>query len=98
LLGTITRIDVDGGVPYAIPAAPAGEHLYSDFGRSTLVSFGEPYRAAAFVESLAQRAPALQLDWFRTGVGKFAVVLTYRDREHFSSSARLLEGAGFPLD
>jgi hypothetical protein len=77
---------------------PAGEHLYSDLGRSTLVSFGEPYRAAAFVERLEQRAPELQLDWFRRGVGKFAVVLIYEDREHFSSSARLLESAGFRLD
>jgi hypothetical protein len=74
------------------------DHRQSSFGRSTLVSFGEPYRAAAFVESLAQRAPALQLDWFHTGVGKFAVVLTYRDREHFLSSAQLLECAGFLLD
>ncbi len=79
-------------------ARPAGEHLYSDLGRSTLVSFGEPYRAAAFVERLEQRAPGLQLDWFRKDVGKFAVVLIYQDREHFSSSARLLERAGFPLE
>ena len=77
---------------------PAGEHLYSDLGRSTLVSFGEPYRASAFVERLEQRAPELRLDWFRQGVGKFAVVLIYEDREHFSSSARLLESAGFRLD
>jgi len=81
-----------------VAARPAGEHLYSDLGRSTLVSFGEPYRAAAFVEGLEQRAPALQLDWFRRGVGKFAVVLIYEDREHFRNSARLLENAGFPLD
>jgi hypothetical protein len=79
-------------------ARPAGEHLYSDLGRSTLVSFGEPYRAAAFVARLEQRAPELELDWFRKGVGKFAVVLIYEDREHFLSSARLLEGAGFRLD
>ncbi len=79
-------------------ARPAGEHLYSDLGRSTLVSFGEPYRAAAFVERLEQRAPGLQLDWFRKDVGKFAVVLIYQDREHFSSSARLLERAGFSLE
>jgi len=79
-------------------ARPTGEHLYSDLGRSTLVSFGEPYRAAAFVERLEQRAPELQLDWFRRGVGKFAVVLIYEDREQFSSSARLLAMAGFPLD
>ena len=79
-------------------ARQAGEHLYSELGRSTLVSFAEPYRAAAFVERLEQRAPELQLDWFRKGVGKFAVVLIYEDREHFTASARLLETAGFPLD
>lgn len=80
------------------PARPAGQHLYSDLGRSTLVSFGEPYRAAAFVDRLESRAPELELDWFRKDVGKFAVVLIYEDREHFANSARLLENAGFPLD
>jgi len=75
-----------------------GEHLYSDLGRSTLVSFAEPYRAAAFVNRLEQRSPELQLDWFREGVGEFSVVLIYEDREHFQNSARLLASAGFPLD
>jgi hypothetical protein len=80
------------------PVTAGGAHLYSDLGRSTLVIFGEPYRAAAFVESLQVRTPALQLDWFRRGVGSFAVVLTYRDREQFADSARLLARAGFPLE
>ena len=75
-----------------------GEHLYSELGRSTLVSFAEPYRAAAFVNGLEQRSPDLQLDWFREGVGEFSVVLIYEDREHFQKSARLLASAGFPLD
>lgn len=75
-----------------------GEHLYSDLGRSTLVSFAEPYRAAAFVNRLEQRSPDLQLDWFRKGVGEFAVVLIYENREHFQNSARWLADAGFPLD
>ncbi|MDX1404162.1 MAG: lytic transglycosylase domain-containing protein [Woeseiaceae bacterium] len=77
---------------------PNIEHLYSELGRSTLVSFGEPYRAAAFVERLEASAPGLQLDWFRKDVGKFSVVLTYADREQFKHSARLLEQAGFRLD
>ena len=76
---------------------PAGEHLYSQLGRSTLVSFGEPYRAAAFVTKLEQRAPELRLDWFRKGVGKFAVVLIYEDREDFDRSAGLLQQSGFRL-
>lgn len=71
--------------------------LYSDLGRSTLVTFGEPYRAQAFVSGLEQRAPALQLDWFRKGVGKFAVVMIYADRDEFDKSARQLAQAGFQL-
>lgn len=77
---------------------PAGEHLYSELGHSTLVSFGEPYRAAAFVDRLESRAPELELDWFRKDVGKFSVVLTYADREQFDHSAQLLQQAGFRLD
>ncbi len=75
----------------------AGEHLYSDLGRSTLVSFGEPYRAAAFVAGLEERAPELRLDWFRKGVGKFAVILIYEDRDDFDKSTGLLLRAGFRL-
>jgi len=75
-----------------------GEHLYSAMGRSTLVSFGEPYRAAAFVAGLEQRAPGLRLDWFRKETGKFSVVLIYEDREDFDRSAGLLHHAGFRLD
>jgi hypothetical protein len=75
-----------------------GEHLYSELGRSTLVSFAEPYRAAAFVNRMEQRSPDLQLDWFRKGVGRFSVVLIYEGREQFQDSARLLADAGFSLD
>ena len=74
-----------------------GEHLYSELGRTVLVSFGEPYRAAAFVSGLEQRAPNLNLDWFRKGVGKFVVVLIYEDKDEFKSSASALSRAGFPL-
>ncbi len=73
-------------------------HLYSELGQSTLVSFGEPYRAKAFVTNLEQNAPGLRLDWFRKGVGKFAVVLIYEDRNDFDKSASLLRQAGFRLD
>ena len=77
---------------------PVSEALYSDLGQSTLVTFAEPYRAAAFIESLEQLAPDLNLDWFRRGTGKFEVVMTYADRQEFDSSARMLRGAGFRID
>ena len=76
---------------------PGTDHLYSEFGRSTLLSFGEPYRAAAFVAGLEQRSPGLRLDWFRKGTGEFTVVLIYADRDEFERSAGLLRRAGFPL-
>jgi len=79
-------------------ANPATIHLYSDLGRSTIVSFAEPYRAAAFIARLERHAPGLELDWFRKDIGKFDVVLSYRDRQEFNESANLLSRAGFPLD
>jgi len=77
---------------------PVGDALYSDLGQSTLLTFGEPYRAAAFVENLEQQAPDLNLDWFRRGTGEFEVVMTYADRQEFDASARLLRSAGFRID
>ena len=72
--------------------------LYSDLGRTTVISFGEPYRAAAFIERMDRLAPGLELDWFRKGVGEFVVVLSYRDREDFARGTSLLSRAGFTLD
>ena len=77
---------------------PVGEHLYSELGRTTLLSFGEPYRAAAFVDSMEQLSPELQLDWFRHDVGRFSVVLIYADKDEFQRSATLLAHAGFHLE
>ena len=77
---------------------PVSDALYSDLGQSTLVTFGEPYRAAAFIARLEAQAPSLTLDWFRRGTGEFEVVMTYADREEFDASARLLERAGFRVD
>ena len=82
----------DGGILPAIP-----DRLYSELGQTTLVTFGEPYRAAAFVDSLEQRVAGLRLDWFRRDVGRFDVVLSYADRDGFSKSVELLARAGFSL-
>ncbi len=80
------------------PVQPAGDTLYSALGQSTLVTFGEPYRAAAFIESMEQQAPDLNLDWFRRGTGEFEVVMTYADRQEFDTSASQLRRAGFRVD
>ncbi len=77
---------------------PPPDTLYSDIGQSTLLTFGEPYRAEAFIERVEKQSPGLSLDWFRRGTGEFEVVMTYADREGFDRSARQLASAGFRLD
>jgi len=77
---------------------PIPDTLYSDIGQSTLLTFGEPYRAAAFIEKLEKKAPDLSLDWFRRGTGEFEVVMTYADRDEFNNSAGQLRNAGFRID
>jgi hypothetical protein len=72
--------------------------LYSAIGQSTLVTFGEPYRAEAFIERLEARSTGLNLDWFRRDTGKFEVVMTYADREEFDRGARQLQDAGYRID
>ncbi len=77
---------------------PVPDTLYSDIGQSTLLTFGEPYRAAAFIEKLERKVPDLSLDWFRRGTGEFEVVMTYADRDEFNNSANQLRNAGFRID
>ncbi len=77
---------------------PVPDTLYSEIGQSTLLTFGEPYRAEAFIERLESSAPDLSLDWFRRGTGEFEVVMTYASREEFDASARQLRNAGFRID
>jgi hypothetical protein len=79
-------------------SAPSPDTLYSEIGQSTLLTFGEPYRAEAFIQRLEKSSPGLSLDWFRRGTGEFEVVLTYASREEFDNSARLLGSAGFRLN
>ncbi len=80
-----------------VAAVPGSNFLYSDLGQSTLLTFGEPYRATAFIEQLEAMSPGLQLDWFRRGTGEFEVVMIYADKDAFDTSARLLERAGFRI-
>jgi len=77
---------------------PVPDTLYSEIGQSTLLTFGEPYRAEAFIQRLEAQSPELSLDWFRRGTGKFEVVMTYANREEFDRSARQLARAGFRVD
>ncbi len=80
------------------PAVASHDQLYSELGQSTLLTFGEPYRAEAFIAKLEAAAPDLELDWFRRGTGEFEVVMSYADRGEFDRHAALLRRAGFRID
>ncbi len=82
----------------ATQSRPRGDSLYAEIGQSTLLTFGEPYRAEAFIARLEDASPDLSLDWFRRGTGEFEVVMTYADREEFDRSVRWLQAAGFRVD
>ncbi|NCF71948.1 MAG: transglycosylase SLT domain-containing protein [Gammaproteobacteria bacterium] len=81
-----------------VSSKPPPDTLYSALGQSTLLTFGEPYRAEAFIERLEKQTPDISLDWFRRGTGEFEVVLTYADRQEFDRSARQLASSGFRLN
>ncbi len=70
---------------------------YAEEGQLDLILFGEPYRAAAFVNALEEAAPALRLDWFKVDVGRFRVVLLYDGYDDLERSRALLATAGFAL-
>ncbi len=82
-------------------AAPVRRSRYSALGKTVLISFGEPYRAQAFVERIeaglldADSAP--QIDWFRKGVGQFDVVYSYADKDEYQKGSQVLSRMGFPL-
>lgn len=74
---------------------------YSSLGKTVLISFGEPYRAQAFVArieaGLSSTEQPPQIDWFRKGVGQFDVVYSYTDKDEFQAGSRVLSRMGFPL-
>lgn len=70
---------------------------YGDTRKLQLITFGTPYRAAAFVEKLQQRAPGVRLDWFREDVKTFRVVMQYSGEKDLARSKRMLNSAGFTV-
>ncbi len=70
---------------------------YRDERKLQLITFGTPYRAAAFVENLQQRAPGVRLDWFREDVRTFKVLMLYSGKSDLARSKRVLRSAGFTV-
>lgn len=70
---------------------------YADRGKLLLITFNEPYRAAAFVAALEQSTRGLQIDWFRAGQAEYSVVASYQNKDELRRTKRRLAEAGFRL-
>ncbi len=70
---------------------------YFDEGKTELIVFREPYRAAAFVAALERQAKDVRFDWFRSGQARYRVVMLYDDEKEFKRSRARLAQAGFAL-
>ena len=62
--------------------------------RLALITFAQPYRAKAFYQHLQKRAPALNLDWYRIGPGRYQVVMLYSDNQTLASGRQKLKNLG----
>ena len=85
-------------------ATAAGSHAsgksrkYNRPKRLVLVTFNQPYRASAYLRHLQKRAPSLNLDWYRIGLGRYQVVMLYADRQSFEAGRKKLETLGVIVD
>ena len=68
--------------------------FYQRERRLAIITFNQPYRAAAFYQHLQTRAPGLNLDWYRIGLGRFQVVMLYADQRSLENGKRKLRNLG----
>ena len=62
--------------------------------RLALVTFNQPYRANAYLRYLQKRAPSLNLDWYRIGLGRYQVVMLYSDKQTLEAGRKKLQSLG----
>ena len=67
---------------------------YNRSGRLALITFNQPYRAIAYYQYLQKRAPSLNLDWYRIGLGRFRVVMLYSDSRTLEIGRQKLKKLG----
>jgi hypothetical protein len=72
--------------------------VYGREKRLAIITFNRPYRARAFYRHLQEQAPALNLDWYRVGLGRFQVVMLYSDRQSLLIGKRKLKNLGIILN
>lgn len=62
-----------------------------------LLKFNQPYRAKGFVSYLKQRYPEMKIEWFKSSLSIYHVVLRYETGKDLKKSKVLLKNQGFKL-
>jgi hypothetical protein len=75
-------------------SAPDGGPVYIQGKRLEIIAFDKPYRASSFYQYLRERAPALKLDWYRIGLGRYQVVMLYTNKRTLENGKKILKKLG----
>ena len=62
-----------------------------------IITFAQPFRAAGFYDHLRQQAPHLNIEWYRTGLRRYQVVLLYVDQQSLKAGKTKLKRLGVAL-
>jgi len=68
---------------------------YNPGKKLRIITFNKPYRAEGFMNHIKQKAPELELEWFKMGLGLFQVVLMYEDDTDLQKGIKRLKSLGF---
>lgn len=83
------------GSTVSVAASENGNRLrYNRMQELEIITFTKPYRAAGFYQYLKERAPELNLDWYRMGLGRYQVVMHYTDEQSLKNGKEKLRNLG----
>jgi hypothetical protein len=83
------------GTTISVAASENGNRLrYNPNQQLEIITFTKPYRAAGFYQYLKKRAPGLNLDWYRMGLGRYQVVMRYTDEQTLKNGKKKLRNLG----
>lgn len=86
-----------GATASAATSGSGGRLRYDPGQQLEIITFTKPYRAAGFYQHLKARAPGLNLDWYRMGLGRYQVVMLYTDERALENGKKKLRNLGIEV-
>ena len=80
---------------HRLPVAGHDRHAwYIPRKHVPILTFSQPFRASGFYDHLRQQAPDLNIEWYRTGLRRYQVVLLYSDKKSLQVGKARLKRLG----